>query len=261
MATPAPDRVPKFRDERSFSSGRFVSMLSPMLIALTHSRRPSGARSRARIVVAGVLAGVTLSATVSGPSRADERPVVKAAAASASTGDTSPAVGPTRVESAVSAGGIAVPTTVPGKGRTAVVAGLSTAADILANPRITLTDRARADLIEGGIDRRLLTVLQKLAKGHTISVTVLRSGHSQFVKGTDRVSNHIVGRAADIGRVDGQPVAIANPGALDLLTQALAMPDSIRPTELGGPVDTDGDGPIGFTDSGHDDHLHIGFDV
>ena len=236
-------------------------MFSPMLIALTHSRRPSGARSRARIAVAGVLAGVTLSATVSGPSHADERPVVKAAAASASTGDTSPAVGPTRVESAVSAGGIAVPTTVPGKGRTAVVAGLSTAADILANPRITLTDRARADLIEGGIDRRLLTVLQKLAKGHTISVTVLRSGHSQFVKGTDRVSNHIVGRAADIGRVDGQPVAIANPGALDLLTQALAMPDSIRPTELGGPVDTDGDGPIGFTDSGHDDHLHIGFDV
>ena len=207
------------------------------------------------------MAGVALSATVSGPSHADERPVVKAAATTASTADTSPGAAPTRVESAVSAGGIAIPTTVPGKGRTAVVAGLATAADILANPRITLTDRVRADLIEGGIDRRLLTVLQKLAKGHTISVTVLRSGHSQFVKGTDRVSNHIGGRAADIGRVDGQPVGIANAGALDALAQALAMPDSIRPTELGGPVDTDGDGPIGFTDSGHDDHLHIGFDV
>ena len=236
-------------------------MFSPMLIAPPHSRRPPGAHGRARIAAASLFAGVALSGTVSGPARADERPVVKAAVASASTADTSPAAAPTRVESAVSAGTIAVPTTVPGKGRTAVVAGLATAADVLANPRIALTDRARADLIEGGIDRRLLTVLQKLAKGHTISVTVLRSGHSQFVKGTDRVSNHIVGRAADIGRVDGQPVSIANPGALDVLAQALAMPDSIRPTELGGPVDTDGDGPIGFTDSSHDDHLHIGFDA
>ena len=185
--------------------------------------------------------------------------MVKAAAAA--TMDTSPASGPSRVESAVSAGGIAVPTTVPGKARSAVVAGLPTASDILNNPRISLTERARADLVDGGIDRRLLAVLQRVAKTHTISVTVLRSGHSQFVKGTDRVSNHIIGRAADIGRVDGQPVSNANSGALDVLTQVLALPESIRPTELGGPIDIDGDGPIGFTDSGHDDHLHVGFDV
>lgn len=234
-------------------------MKSPMPIALTHTRRPSAARGRARFAVVTVLAGSIWSAGVAQAARAEERPVVKAAAAA--TVDTSPASGPSRVESAVSAGGIAVPTTVPGKVRNAVVAGLPTAADIVNNPRISLSERAKADLLEGGVDRRLLAVLQRVAKTHTISVTVLRSGHSQFVKGTDRVSNHIVGRAADIGRVDGQPVSESNTAALDVLAQALALPESIRPTELGGPIDIDGDGPIGFTDSGHDDHVHIGFDV
>ena len=257
MATTAPERVPKFRDESPFSFVRFVPKISPMPIATVHPRRSLDARRRsaaACLLACGVLVGAPHRAM------ADDRPVVKAAAA-ALTLDTTPLPGPTRVEAAASAGGITVPTTVPGKNRTAVVAGLPTAADILANPRISLTDRARADLVDGGIDRRLLAVLQRLAKSHTIMVTVLRSGHSQFVKGTDRVSNHIVARAADIGRVDGQPVSIANPGALDLLAQALAMPDSIRPTEIGGPIDIDsGDGVIGFTDSGHDDHVHLGFD-
>ena len=241
---------------------RFVPKFSPMPIATVHPRRSLDARRRAAAacLLAGglVLGGLIVGAAH--PAVADDRPVVRAAAAPL-TVDTAPLPGPTRVEAATSAGGITVPTTVPGKNRTAVVAGWPTAADILANRRISLTDRARADLVEGNIDRRLLAVLQRLAKSHTIMVTVLRSGHSQFVKGTDRVSNHIAGRGADIGRVDGQPVSIANPGALDLLAQALAMPDSIRPTEIGGPIDIDGgDGVIGFTDSGHDDHVHLGFD-
>ena len=257
MATTAPERVPKFRDESPFSFVRFVPKFSPMPIANAHPRRSLDARRR--VASACLLAGGLIVGAAQ-PALADDRPVVKAATAPL-TVDTAPLAGPIRVEAAASAGGITVPTTMPGKNRTAVVAGLPTAADILANPRISLTDRARADLVDGGIDRRLLAVLQRLAKSHTIMVTVLRSGHSQFVKGTDRVSNHIVGRGADIGRVDGQPVSIANPGAIDVLTQALAMPDSIRPTEIGGPIDIDsGDGVIGFTDSGHDDHVHLGFD-
>ena len=164
----------------------------------------------------------------------------------------------TRIESAVSAGGITPPNATSAK---RITAGMASADEVLANPRITFSAQARDDLENDLVDGRVLAVLQRIARSHTISVSVFVSGHSRYVKGTDRVSNHVGGRAADIVRVDGSPVSATSDATYDALNLTLALPANIRPDEIGGPWDVDGGaGVLGFTDPGHRDHIHIGFD-
>ena len=62
------------------------------------------------------------------------------------------------------------------------------------------------DLASGRLDLRVQSLLAVLAERHTIRLSCLRTGHSRFVKGTTRVSNHTVWRAVDIDMVDGRPV-------------------------------------------------------
>lgn len=133
--------------------------------------------------------------------------------------------------------------------------------DILGNPRITLTDGARRDIAADVVDRRILAVLATIAKDHSITVSTLQSGHSTYVKGTNRVSNHVVGRAADISRVDGNPVNASNDAARDIVDSLLDLPVPIRPSEVGSPWDVESTEVETFTDAGHRDHLHIGFDT
>ena len=141
-------------------------------------------------------------------------------------------------------------------------ASLPTADDILANRSIVLSDRARSDIRAGVADPRLLGTLAFMAKKFPIEVTTIRTGHSRYVKGTNRDSNHFYGRAADIGKVDGVPVSRNNQSALSLANYLLTLPGDVRPTELGSPWFGDGSGAAVdvFSDEGHDDHLHIGFD-
>ncbi len=129
---------------------------------------------------------------------------------------------------------------------------------VLASGAITLSARSRDDIATGQVDQRILGLLLAVSFDHQIEVTVLRSGHSKYVKGTKRLSNHVSGRAVDIGAVDGRLVRQSNKAARSILDQLLALPNPIRPTEIGSPWNTDA--PETFTDSGHDDHLHIGFD-
>jgi hypothetical protein len=129
---------------------------------------------------------------------------------------------------------------------------------VLALGAITLNARSRDDIGTGQVDQRVLALLLAVSFDHQIEVTVLRSGHSKYVKGTKRLSNHVSGRAVDIGAVDGRLVRQSNKAARSILDQLLALPGPIRPTEIGSPWNTDA--PETFTDSGHDDHLHIGFD-
>jgi hypothetical protein len=130
---------------------------------------------------------------------------------------------------------------------------------VLASGAITLNTRSRDDVASGQVDQRVLALLLAVSFDHQIEVTVLRSGHSKYVKGTKRLSNHVVGRAVDIGIVDGRLVRQSNKAARSIVDQLLALPNPIRPTEIGSPWNTDA--PETFTDSGHDDHLHIGFDA
>jgi hypothetical protein len=129
---------------------------------------------------------------------------------------------------------------------------------VLASGAITLNSRSRDDIANGQVDQRVLAMLLAVSFEHQIEITVLRSGHSKYVRGTKRLSNHVSGRAVDIGIVDGRLVRQSNRAARSIVDQLLALPGPIRPTEIGSPWNTDD--PETFTDSGHDDHLHIGFD-
>ncbi|HWC10597.1 MAG TPA: lytic transglycosylase domain-containing protein, partial [Acidimicrobiales bacterium] len=132
-------------------------------------------------------------------------------------------------------------------------------ADLLANRNLTLTDRARADLVNGIVDPRVVNLLAAAASEHRISVSVFKTGHSQFVAGTDRVSNHFHGRAVDIYAVDGAPVSPSNDAALDLALAMLTGAPALQPDELGSPWPGLSKFPGAFSDAGHQGHLHIGW--
>ncbi len=132
---------------------------------------------------------------------------------------------------------------------------------LLANPRVTLGVNARSDLRNGLVEARLVSLLGRLTETYQIEISVFSTGHDRFVKGTSRVSNHVYGRAADITVVNGAEVSTANEAARALSLFLLTVDPAIRPTEIGGPWDIDDTEGVGFTDSGHLAHLHVGFDA
>jgi len=130
--------------------------------------------------------------------------------------------------------------------------------DLLRNPRVVLTPNARADLEVGAVDPRLVSLLAWVAERHTISITVFKTGHSKYTR-SGSISNHYYGRGADVFIVDGSPVSATNEGAKQVVLELAAMRGPLRSSELGHPFGAVGF-PGGFTDSDHDDHIHVGFD-
>jgi hypothetical protein len=129
------------------------------------------------------------------------------------------------------------------------------------NPRITTTTShgcsPAPDLASGRLDLRVQSLLAVLAERHAIRLSCLRTGHSRFVKGTTRVSNHTVWRAVDIDRVDGQPVSPHSRAARALVEWLDGLQGPLRPAEIGSPFDL-GRRPY-FTDEGHKEHIHVGY--
>jgi hypothetical protein len=107
------------------------------------------------------------------------------------------------------------------------------------------------------LDHRVRAVLKAAADRQPIRVSCVRTGHSWYVKGTRRVSNHSVWRAADIDQVDGHPVSPSNTAARRLALWIGRGEAGVQPSEVGSPWSF-GSRPW-FTDSGHQGHLHIGF--
>jgi hypothetical protein len=132
---------------------------------------------------------------------------------------------------------------------------------LVANKRITTTTshgcNPKADLASGKLDLRVQSLLAVLAERHTIRLSCLRSGHSRFVKGTTRVSNHSVWRAVDIDVVDGQPVSKASRAARTLVMWLDGLQGPLRPSEIGSPFEI-GRRPY-FSDEGHQGHVHVGY--
>jgi hypothetical protein len=126
---------------------------------------------------------------------------------------------------------------------------------------LTFTDaagcRPAGDYPSPRLDRRVRELLVAIATHHRIRVSCIRTGHSWYVKGTGRVSNHTVWRAVDVDQVDGQPVSPSNAAALELARWIGRGGAGVQPSEVGSPW-AFGRRPW-FTDPGHQDHLHVGF--
>jgi hypothetical protein len=133
------------------------------------------------------------------------------------------------------------------------------AATLVANRNVTLSPEARADLLGGAVDRRVVALLGAVAANHRITVSTIKTGHSEFVSGTDRVSNHFYGRAVDIAAVDGAAVTASNDAAIDLALAILTADPAIRPDELGSPWPELAAFRGAFSDADHQDHLHVGW--
>lgn len=135
---------------------------------------------------------------------------------------------------------------------------------LLARPNVHLDPRARADLEAGIVDPRVVTALNAAAgAGFDLGVGVIKTGHSQFVAGTNSVSNHWYGRGVDIHTVNGAAVSDANVDAWSLAWFFLSLGGAARPDELGHPWQSDPAlmGQRGsFSNADHEDHLHMGWD-
>jgi hypothetical protein len=107
------------------------------------------------------------------------------------------------------------------------------------------------------LDRRVRALLAATARQQRIRVSCLRTGHSRFVRGTTRTSNHTVWRAVDIDRVDGRAVGPANLAARQLAGWIGRGGAGVHPSEVGSPWDFGG--RPWFTDGDHQGHIHVGF--
>lgn len=136
-------------------------------------------------------------------------------------------------------------------------------AALINSPRVTMTRRDAADLLNPRMDPRVIAVLQALAQVHTFNIVVVHTGHSMCVGGGNalpcQVSNHYSYRAVDIGPVDGARVSPSNSGALAMVKWLASLQGPLRPTEVGSPWDLGYPGH--FTDRFHQHHLHIGYDI
>ncbi len=118
----------------------------------------------------------------------------------------------------------------------------------------------KQDLDNGLIDPRIVGLLGAITQSHQITISALRSDHSQFTT-EGNVSNHFYGRAMDIAAVDGVSCTDTAPDAPcgELATTLSQLPAPAMPTELIYCYDVDGPGPA-FARSDHCDHVHAGYD-
>jgi hypothetical protein len=132
-------------------------------------------------------------------------------------------------------------------------------AAVLAHPNIELRPEARADIEAGLVDERVLGALLVVARQHSLGyVGPFVTGHSIYVSGTDRISNHALGRAVDIPIVDGVTVSAGNLAARAAAESLLGLPAPLRPDELGAPWRFPSSSVTTFTRD-HERHLHFGF--
>ena len=117
--------------------------------------------------------------------------------------------------------------------------------------------RPASDYRSPRLDRRVRQLLVAAAAQYRIRVSCLRTGHSWYVKGTRRVSNHSLWRGGDVDRVGGRPVSPSNTAARRLALWIGRGRAGVRPSEVGSPWRFGG--RPWFTDAGHQGHLHVGF--
>ena len=133
-----------------------------------------------------------------------------------------------------------------------------TAAAVVDHDRIELPDTAAWDIYLGYIDRNVLQIMLDIADRTPYSVVVLQTGPSYNVFGTDRVSNHSVGRAVDIYKLESELVVDSHATFSEVyeLSEWIVSRYDIR--EFGSPWRFPDAVAHTFTNEVHHDHLHIG---
>ena len=109
------------------------------------------------------------------------------------------------------------------------------------------------------LDQRITGLLALMTRDHQITISSLRSDHSQMTA-SGNVSNHYYGRAMDIAAVDGVSCTdVSTTAPCAELGYALAqLAEPMHPTELIYCFDLDGLGPA-FALPDHCDHIHAGY--
>jgi hypothetical protein len=91
-------------------------------------------------------------------------------------------------------------------------------------------------VLAGRVDPRVLAVLLALAGRFSLAgVGPFVSGHSYYVAGSNRPSNHAFGRAVDIGTINRELVSPANGAARQAALALASLPTPLRPDEIGSP--------------------------
>jgi len=115
------------------------------------------------------------------------------------------------------------------------------------------------DIQAGMLDQRVTGLLALMTKEHQITISSLRSDHSQMTA-SGNVSNHFYGRAMDIAAVDGVSCTDTSTTApcAELGYGLAQLSEPLHPTELIYCFDLDGPGPA-FALPDHCDHIHAGY--
>jgi hypothetical protein len=135
----------------------------------------------------------------------------------------------------------------------------ATASELLESSSIELAPAAAADLDNGIVDSRLISLLAWIAQRHSIAVSEFKTGHSKYVTGTTRVSNNWYGRAATITWVDGQAVSPGSVAARTLWNELRTASAAIRPIEIGAPWADPANSRF-YSGSDALNVIHVGFD-
>jgi cell wall-associated NlpC family hydrolase len=119
---------------------------------------------------------------------------------------------------------------------------------LLDSPRLSASAGVRAWLAGGGVDPRMVSVLDSVLANHSIGIASVES-----------LSAPVHVQALDIVSVDGQPVGADNFAARDLVTEIAALDRSVRPDEIGTPWPIRS--PGFFSDASSGGSLHLAFEM
>lgn len=139
----------------------------------------------------------------------------------------------------------------------------SGAASLAQNPNVRFTRQSQvADLTYGSVDPRVVDLLTWIAQRHQITITSMRTDHSTYVAGTNRVSAHHLGRAVDIAVVDGQACTGVPADQCGRLFEEIVNQlrnTQYRPSQIIYGYDPWPLEAWNFAMSNHRDHIHIGY--
>ena len=133
------------------------------------------------------------------------------------------------------------------------------AARVATDPRVTVYDAGRKDVIAGRLDVRVLAVILYLAERHgQVTISSLITGHRTYSR-PGVVSAHVPGRALDVSAIGGVSVfGNQRPGGVvsRAVRGLLLLPTEVQAQQVISLFDLGG---ASFALADHADHVHIGF--